>query len=541
MMAAFGALLAPATAGAAVADAAAAKVRRYPVITSVQPMQAAVGDTITIRGRYFKRGRNKNTVVFRRDGSRAVFVKAKLATAKQLQVTVPARLGPFLLVKDGAPVASRFRLRVLAERLGKRFTGDSQSPLISPARPAGAPAPGGTVTPGGGTVPAPVVSAPDADCDGDGMTNAADTDDDNDLLLDTTEQSLGLDPCHVDSDRDGVEDGYEYQSAWDLNDDEYQDPNQIVPYPGKRPYPNPLFKDADVDYDGDSLTLGEEYSLWKRYGTRSLGKLLYSDGEAYSLSARLAGTGRRRPTQSAVNYPQQIAFLNWARGGAGYDPVMLPVAAPWHDPANQQPFAILDTNRDGSISSARTPIDWTLAQPMGYVRSEQYAYDLDNDGWISDDERDEDADGLTNFDETHGRMTAEYWKGCYDREKPYGVSYAGTSVVDPDTDGDGILDGADDQDHDDVPNMMELSRNAASGHVDWDPYKGTCHPNDELLTATPGGGAEPPKTLHPDDWGRVNPFNPCLPDTWSRTCQRHPAIADGTAPFDGSTVWFSLQ
>ena len=38
-----------------------------------------------------------------------------------------------------------------------------------------------------------------------------------------------------------MEDGYEYQSAKDLNDDEHQQPNKDLPYPGKRPYPNALF------------------------------------------------------------------------------------------------------------------------------------------------------------------------------------------------------------------------------------------------------------------------------------------------------------
>ena len=39
--------------------------------------------------------------------------------------------------------------------------------------------------------------------------------------------------------------------------------------------------------------------------------------------------------------------------------------------------------------------------------------------------------------------------------------YAGTKPFDADSDGDGILDGADDQDFDDVPNVMELSRSMA--------------------------------------------------------------------------------
>ena len=96
----------------------------------------------------------------------------------------------------------------------------------------------------------------------------------------------------------------------------------------------------------------------------------------------------------------------------------------------------------------------------------------DNDPYVSDDERDEDADGLTNYDETNGRMSPEYWEGCYSIEAPYPITYPGTSPVDGDSDGDGILDGADDQDFDDVPNIMELSRNMASGAED---IQGNCH------------------------------------------------------------------
>ena len=123
--------------------------------------------------------------------------------------------------------------------------------------------------------------------------------------------------------------------------------------------------------------------------------------------------------------------------------------------------------------------------------------------------------------------------------------YAGPDLVTADTDGDGVRDGADDQDHDDIPNVMELSRNAASGHADWDPEKGLCNPNDDLLSPD---DADPYNTeesdveeLHPTSYGRVNPYNPCLPYTWSRTCDRHPAIDGAAAPFDGSPNWFALQ
>ena len=57
------------------------------------------------------------------------------------------------------------------------------------------------------------------------MLNRDEADDDNDLLTDTLETAIGTNPCSADTDGDGVDDGYEYQSAIDLNDDEYQHPN----------------------------------------------------------------------------------------------------------------------------------------------------------------------------------------------------------------------------------------------------------------------------------------------------------------------------
>ena len=58
-------------------------------------------------------------------------------------------------------------------------------------------------------------------------------------------------------------------------------------------------------------------------------------------------------------------------------------------------------------------------------------------------------------------MTSGWWTGCYPKDGEYPIKYAGTKAYDADSDGDGILDGADDQDFDDVPNIMELSRNMA--------------------------------------------------------------------------------
>ena len=51
-VAALGALIAPATAGAAVhADASAEEEGQAPVVTRVAPMQVAIGQTLEIRGR----------------------------------------------------------------------------------------------------------------------------------------------------------------------------------------------------------------------------------------------------------------------------------------------------------------------------------------------------------------------------------------------------------------------------------------------------------------------------------------------------------
>ena len=52
---------------------------------------------------------------------------------------------------------------------------------------------------------------------------------------------------------------------------------------------NPLFEDAQFDYDGDSLTLAEEQALWKytyevnHSATRTLEPLSYTDGMQHSV------------------------------------------------------------------------------------------------------------------------------------------------------------------------------------------------------------------------------------------------------------------
>src|SRR5918992_365929 len=576
---------------------AAKKKASTPSITRVMPMRISVGARLTILGKNFKTERKANTVIFRAPNGRSAFAKPRRASRTKLVVVVPSAVARLLGGSVNNPKPTRLKLRVLAGKFSA-FTTRRLSPVVTSfgsgdgpggGSPGGGSGGGGST--GGGSTgggPAAAACASSADHDGDMLPNALEAD-------------LTTDPCLADTDGDGVGDGYEYKSAVDLNNDDYQEPNQSLPYPGKRPYPNPLDpSDTGTDFDGDSLLLAEESKLWKfaidnGYAARTLSPLYYSDGEQYSINTRVQGD-RRVPALLAAGYGKQADFLSRASGN-GYRTVMLADSAPWWDHENRSAYGLLDFNRDGVESSTRL---------AGYSHSETLYWDaIVADGYLDDGERDEDADGLTNGDETHRRMVASWWAACYPSEEPFHISYSGTDVVDPDTDGDGVRDGADDQDHDDIPNVMELSRNAASGLDDTEDGKeckprtgnfdvtGGPLPNSPMVVTFLGGqnvpqmtaagsltvetGTPPEVTVFTDReggagvderqvvtitgapeggsftltfdgatttaiafdadaptvdavleahfeedrsdvYGRVNPFDPCLPFRWSRTC-----------------------
>jgi hypothetical protein len=508
LMAAAAALLVPATAGTATADAKS----RAPVVKRVTPKKVFVGETMTIRGRHFRRGINKNMVAFKRRGAKVVLAPAERGTAKLLKVELPKRLEKVLLVQNGTPIPTRLQIRVMSARFGKRYTRRSRSPLVGAERP---PAP-----------PRPKQADPKGDCDGDGQINRVETDDDDDLLTDEEEKRWGLNGCKADTDRDGVEDGYEHQSARDLNDDEHQTPNDYIPYPEKRPYPNALDKtDAGTDHDGDDLTLLEEYKLWRvtlaNGASRRLAALGYSAGEQYSISVRQGGTGNRVPTLAAWGYDRQAAFLHDWAGPAGYAEARLSatpgtVVQGWDAHPDwwvgRTNFDIRDMNRNG--------LD--LREITYYDRDQTPDQVANHTGVLSDSERDEDADGLSNWDETRGCLNPTFWSAVYDKETPYYITYAGTRLDDYDSDGDGVRDGADDQDHDDVPNVMECSRVLASGLAK--------DPADEKQ----GDETRPWK-------GFVNPFNPCLPHVKSRTCKRIVPVDSPWAPFNQEDEYYLIR
>ena len=400
---------------------ATASAAAPPKVTSVAPLKLRIGQQLTIRGEGFLKGRNRNTVVFKATGTRAVFAKAHSATTRRIVVRVPAKLLSFLRLRDGRSVATRFQIRVLAKRLSRSYTPVSGSPVIAPATASAiAPVPGTTPAVGApvgapatapAAAPVPILSSyeqcqanakasPNGDQDADGMSNGA-------------ELTYGVDPCVADSDGDGLLDGYEYDSALELNSHDAGVSGK--PYPGHRPWPNPLDPtDTNDDFDGDGLTLAEESALWWRSG-HTFPVTKYSDGSQASGGTVLAGAGN--------------------------------------------------------------PLD------------------LNGDGALTDDERDADNDGLSNVVELHLRGIESWWKSVMEGEARYTLRhFAGLDPTRTDSDGDGVADGADDQDVDGYSNIQEMQLKRA---------RDAAHPT-----------AQETPLL-------VDPYNPCMPNPHAATCGRY--------------------
>jgi hypothetical protein len=303
-----------------------------PVVKSVSPLRASVGEVMTISGRYFQPGESQNVVVFVNGAGKVVYVRADNATTDSMSLRLPKKLERLMNSSGGKKVATKFRVKVISSKMGKLASRALAKPTIGPDL--------------GG------------DCDKDGIPNPEDTDDDNDVLYDDEEKRARTNPCLADSDGDQLYDGWEYLSALDLN-------RNALPYPGKKPFPNALFKDAEVDYDGDGMFAFQEHAMWW-IGSRQR-PLTYSDGTQYTTS-------------------EPRSNIHW-----------------WND----------------------------LGATFGI---------------LSDEERDFDGDGLANIIESRMYFFTEWgWPGVI---RP--------DYLDKDTDGDGLDDGADDQDHDDISNIDEF-------------------------------------------------------------------------------------
>ena len=221
---------------------------------------------------------------------------------------------------------------------------------------------------------------------------------------------------------------------------------------------------------------------------RTLSPLNYSDGEQYSISRRIASgpdAGRREPTLVASTYNKRTEFINWASAN-GYRQVEL-----------QDGNALVGRRRAQHLRAVRR-------QPQRRRESTLRARTTTTSTATATCPTTSVTRTPTASPTTTSRTAAcsdRTGSTCYAIEKPYYIDYQGTDLADGDTDGDGVRDGADDQDHDDIPNLMELSRFDASGGL----FDGesTCKPDPDA--------PKPPDTNHPNAYGRVNPFNPCLP------------------------------
>jgi len=144
----------------------------------------------------------------------------------------------------------------------------------------------------------------------------------------------------------------------------------------------------------------------------------------------------------------------------------------------------------------RFPLDFSsdgTQNSGGVVLAKGSSLDLNHDGRLTDGERDYDGDGLGNWVEAHGSMTQAWWWKTYADERAYAVSFPQLDWLDPDTNGNGIKDGKDDQDHDGYTNQQEVVRTSR--------------------------------------W--VQPYNPCLPDWHVGSCSVQPPATNAWPPFKG--------
>ena len=139
--------------------------------------------------------------------------------------------------------------------------------------------------------------------------------------------------------------------------------------------------------------------------------------------------------------------------------------------------------------------------------------DLDGDGRLTDDERDADGDGLGNHIELRGVMRIGYYpteEGCgyrYDPALPR--PFVEPDYLEWDSDGDGVWDGNDDQDNDDVANADEIGPEyMVTGHPDYEDCGA-----DKRTQLPVNNSRDGSETLR-------HPYNPCLPYR-SRTCNRY--------------------
>jgi hypothetical protein len=248
----------------------------------------------------------------------------------------------------------------------------------------------------------------------------------------------------------------------------------------------------DGDNDGDSISNGTELAnSMDPCNTDTDGDGM-SDGYEYDSAQDLNGAAPRYPSKRPWPNPLDPTDVNSDFDGDGL--TMWQENKLWKA-ATGGSYPVTQYSDGTQNSGGKVP-----------TTPATYYLDFNHDGNLTDDERDEDNDGLSNEVEFNTTGTQEWWKDVVWPIKPHG---SGDSYVEPpytarlfndpdptvnDTDDDGIADGADDQDNDGWSNFVEMQLSRwQTGY-------------------------------------RVNPYNPCLPDPHSIVCSRHP-------PLDPSRRW----
>ena len=363
------------------AGTAVAKTPRYPVITKVTPMQVGVGDLLTIKGRGFRSGKNKNTVVFKRFGQRAIFIKAETATSTAITLHVPLKLQAYMKIENNVPIPSLFAIRIIAKRFGQKFTSRKLSPMVGPA---------------GSGIAAPGTTPPSAyeQCLGKADATPA-GDEDKDSLSNGLEKSVGLDPC----------------------------------------------------------TRRHRHGWPERW-----------------LGVRV----RDRPELARVPLPRQEAVAQPARPDGRQQRLRR------RRPARMAGVQLFQYAGSPSNPTARRRLQRRYPEHRGAVpaagNASLQAIDLDHDGTLTDDERDADSDGLSNVVEYSYTGTQSWWQKDRLEQKSLVArrSSRHRSPTDPDSDGDGVLDGADDQDVDGYDNYTEMQLGARGTGLYVDPFNPAC-------------------------------------------------------------------
>ena len=278
--------------------------------------------------------RPRTRSIFRGPDGRTAFAKPRRASRTKLVVTVPRAVARLVRQARRRPKPDPLQ----AARAGGQVQQVHLAPALAGDRL-------GRLGPRPGAAAAAVAAA--------AAPAAPATDYDGDLLSNALEAQLKPDPCIADTDGDGVEDGYEYQSAIDLNH-----------YPRTRRCPTRA--------SGPTRTRSTRPTARRRHRLRR----------------RRPDAARGVPALARATRPTASGAARARRARSSACSTATACRRPIDSPPPPRPPACSTTGRSTSTTTACS----------------------------RDDERDADGDGLGNWDEERGRMTEGWWPAQHDGE-----------------------------------------------------------------------------------------------------------------------------